>query len=220
MWSSTSNRRTLAAAVLGVLALSGAAAAAANGPRDVVVTTTDGVIKILKDSSLSRDAKRDRIEEVVYANVDFDTLSRLVMARNWKSLTPEQQTDFEAEFKKHLSVTYSRNIDSYRNEGVKVVAEREEARGDRTVQTKIVRSDGGGANDISVDYRLREKDGRWYIIDVIVEGVSLVANFRSQFQDIIGSDSPAKLITLLREKNAKGESVITPAVPKKDADNS
>jgi len=200
---------------LGVIAASAigvAAGAAADGtsPREVVIATTDGVIAVLKDKSLSPDAKREKIEAIVYANVDFDTLSKLVLARNWKTLTPAQQRDFETEFKRHLSVTYGRNIDNYRNEGVVVTGEREEARGDRTVQTKVVRGEGG-SDDINVDYRLRPKDGRWYIIDVIVEGVSLVANFRSQFQDIIAGGSAATLIDLLREKNAKGEAIVTPA---------
>jgi len=215
MWSSTKNFRSSSAALVALLAWA-QVAVAATPASDVVVATTDGVIAILKNKDLSKDNKREQIEQVVYANIDFDTLSRLVLARNWQKLTPEQQQEFEAEFKKHLSVTYSRNIDNYRNEGVKVLGEREEARGDRTVQTKVVRGTGGDA-DIAVDYRLREKDGRWYIIDVIVEGVSLVANFRSQFQDIIAGDSPAKLIVLLREKNAKGETVITPVAAKKGA---
>jgi phospholipid transport system substrate-binding protein len=206
MWSST---RTSALAVFALAS----SAVAANDPRTVVVTTTDAVIAILKDPSLSNDRKRERIEDVVYAHVDFDTLSRLVLARNWKRLTPEQQEEFKGEFKKHLSVTYSRNIESYRNEGVKVIGERQEVRGDRTVLTMVVRSDRGEA-DIAVDYRLRSNDDSWKIIDVIVEGVSLVANFRSQFQDIIAGGSPEKLIQLLREKNARGEAVITPVVPK------
>jgi phospholipid transport system substrate-binding protein len=181
-------------------------------PRDVVVRTTDAVIAILKDPETSKDTKRARIEEVVYANVDFDTLTRLVMARNWRRLSPAQQMEFRNEFKRHLSVTYGNNIDSYRNEGVEVVGEREEARGDRTVLTRVVRRDGG-TNDILVDYRLRQTDGEWRIIDVIVEGVSMVANFRSQFQDIVAGGSPEKLIVLLREKNQKGEAIITPTTP-------
>ncbi len=189
-----------------------ALALASAPPRDVVVRTTDAVIAILKDPQTSKDTKRARIEEVVYANVDFDTLTRLVMARNWRRLSPAQQVEFQNEFKRHLSVTYGNNIDSYRNEGVEVVGEREEARGDRTVQTRVVRRDGG-TNDVLVDYRLRQTDGEWRIIDVIVEGVSMVANFRSQFQDIVAGGSPEKLIVLLREKNQKGEAIITPATP-------
>ena len=85
-----------------------------------------------------------------------------------------------------------------------VIGDRAEARDDWTVKTKIVRPN---AEDILVDYRLRKEDGEWRVIDVIIEGVSLVANFRSQFQEIISRDGAAKLIELLHEKNAKGESL-------------
>ena len=204
--------RSTSAVLLAALALVSSAHAAGT-PRDVVVGTTDGVLAVLKDKGLSSDAKREQIEAVVYANVDFETLSRLVLARNWKKLTPPEQVEFQAEFKRHLSVTYSRNIDNYRNEGVVVIGERAESNGDYTVQTRVERGDGHNA-DILVDYRLRQRDGQWRIIDVIVEGVSLVANFRSQFQDIIAGDSPAKLISLLKEKNAKGEAIVTPVVGK------
>ena len=70
------------------------------------------------------------------------------------------------------------------------------------MKTKIVR---GGGNDILVDYRLRQRDGTWKIIDVVIEGVSLVSNFRSQFQDILGSGAPDKLLQVLRDKNARHE---------------
>jgi phospholipid transport system substrate-binding protein len=211
MTMGTSRTRRSISAAAAVLA-SAVLALASAPPRDVVVRTTDAVIAILKDPETSKDTKRARIEEVVYANVDFDTLTRLVMARNWRRLSPAQQMEFRNEFKRHLSVTYGNNIDSYRNEGVEVVGEREEARGDRTVLTRVVRRDGG-TNDILVDYRLRQTDGEWRIIDVIVEGVSMVANFRSQFQDIVAGGSPEKLIVLLREKNQKGEAIITPTTP-------
>lgn len=211
MTMGTSRIRRSTSAAAAVLATAALALASAP-PRDVVVRTTDAVIAILKDPETSKDTKRVRIEDVVYANVDFATLTRLVMARNWRRLSPAQQVEFQNEFKRHLSVTYGNNIDSYRNEGVEVVGEREEARGDRTVLTRVVRSDGG-TNDILVDYRLRQSDGEWRIIDVIVEGVSMVANFRSQFQDIVAGGSPEKLIDLLREKNQKGEAIITPATP-------
>jgi phospholipid transport system substrate-binding protein len=211
MTMGTSRTRRSTSAAAAVLATAALALASAP-PRDVVVRTTDAVIAILKDPETSKDTKRTRIEEVVYANVDFDTLTRLVMARNWRRLSPAQQVEFRNEFKRHLSVTYGNNIDSYRNEGVEVIGEREEARGDRTVLTRVVRSDGG-TNDILVDYRLRQTDGEWRIIDVIVEGVSMVANFRSQFQDIVAGGSPEKLIVLLREKNQKGEAIITPTTP-------
>jgi len=182
--------------------IAGRQAAAAESPQDVVGATAQQVIDILGDKQLSSDEKRGKIEAVVYERVDFPTLCRLVLAKNWGRLTPAQQQEFMAEFKKHLSVTYGRNVDNYKNEKVAVIGSREEAKGDYTVLTKVVR---GGTADIVVDYRLRQKDGTWLIIDIIIEGVSLVSNFRSQFQQIIANGGPEKLIELLREKNVKGE---------------
>jgi len=179
-------------------------ARAADSPVQVVQETSDAVVAVLATKDLSANEKRRKIEDIVYAHFDFETLSRLVLARNWKQLSPGQQTEFVDEFKKHLSVTYGKNVETYNNERAVVTGDRQEAGSDWTVKTKIVRPN---AADILVDYRLRKEDGDWRVIDVIIEGVSLVANFRAQFQDIVTKDGPAKLIKLLHEKNAKGESL-------------
>ena len=180
------------------------ARAAAESPRAVIQETTDAVLAVLADKGLSADQKRHKIEDIVYLHFDFETLSRLVLARNWKQLSAEQQKAFVEEFKRHLSVTYGKNVETYNNERVAITGDRAEARDDWTVKTKIVRPN---ADDILVDYRLRKDGGEWRVIDVVIEGVSLVANFRSQFQEIINTQGADKLIELLRDKNAKGESL-------------
>jgi phospholipid transport system substrate-binding protein len=191
-----------AAATLFVAAL---VARADDAPRLVVRQITDAVVAVLQDKSLSADQKRAKIEDTVKNYVDFETMSRLVLARNWNTLTDQQQKDFTEEFKEHLAVTYGKNVESYNNEKVQITGDRDEGRGDWTVQTKILRPAGGG--DILVDYRLRQKDGTWKIIDVVIEHVSLVSNFRSQFQDIMANGGIERLLKLLREKNAAGESL-------------
>jgi phospholipid transport system substrate-binding protein len=192
----------LAAALLTAMLALPQTAAAAESPRQVVESLTNAVLVVLRDGGLSDDEKRRRIEEIAYATIDFSTVSRLVLARNWKRLSPPQQDEFVHEFKRHLSVTYGDNVRNYKDETVSVVGDRAEARGDWTVQTKVNRPT---AEDVLVDYRLRQRDGRWQIIDVIIEGVSLVSNFRSQFQEIVANGGPERLLELLREKNAKGE---------------
>ena len=198
--------RGLAAALLA--ALVAATPAAAQTPSQVVEGLANQVIGILKNSALDSQQKRVQIENIAYTAIDFPTLCKLVLARNWAKFSPEQRSAFELEFKQHLSMTYGRNIDNYKNEKVQIVGERQESHGDVTVQTKILR--GGGSNDVVADYRLRQSDGQWKIIDVIIEGVSLVANFRSQFQDIVTNGGPDRLITLLKEKNAAGEPLAKP----------
>jgi phospholipid transport system substrate-binding protein len=174
-------------------------------PSQVVDGLANRVIPILQNKNLSGDQKREQIEQIAYDAMDFDTLSKLVLARNWSKFSPTQQGEFVELFKRHLSITYGRNVDNYKNERVQILSERKEGYGDVTVLTKILR--GGGDADVVVDYRLRQRDGRWKIIDVIVEGVSLVSNFRSQFQEIVANGGPDHLIALLKEKNAKGESL-------------
>ncbi len=183
----------------------------AQTPADIVNGLASQVIAVLQDAQLDSAKKRQRIEDIAYGAIDFPTLSKLVLARNWSKFSPDQRATFEKEFREHLSVTYGRNIDNYRNEKVQILGERQESRGDVTVQSKILR--GGGIEDVLVDYRLRQRDGQWRIIDVIVEGVSLVSNFRSQFQDIVANGGPDRLLTLLREKNASGESLVEPDGP-------
>ncbi len=200
-------RRILAGVSVGLiclLALCGPppSSAAERVPKQVVKDLADHAVEILRNQSLPKDEKRTELEALAYANMDFQTLSRLVLARNWRRLSKAQQEEFVEEFKRHLSVTYGERINDYKNESVQVTGERQEPRGDYTVQTKILR---GGPGDVEVDYRLRQRDNQWKIIDVTVEGVSLVANFRSQFQEIMANGGPDKLLRLLREKNERGE---------------
>ncbi|MEW6272466.1 MAG: ABC transporter substrate-binding protein [Thermodesulfobacteriota bacterium] len=192
-------------ALLATIAWTAVIAGAQQSARAFIQETTDEVLVVLKDGSLPSKQKLRRIEDIAYARFDFDTISRLVLARNWRKLSPEQQQQFIEEFKRHLSVTYGRNIENYRNETIEITGDREEARGDWTVKTKVLRSDG---DDILVDYRLRKSSDDWKVIDVVIERVSLVANFRSQLQDIIASRGPDEMLRLLREKNASGESIL------------
>jgi phospholipid transport system substrate-binding protein len=181
----------------------------ADDPQAVVTRVTNTAIEILRDKTASPDAKRRRLEEVVLADTDFDTLARLVLAQNWSKFSPAEQVAFVDQFRRHLSMTYGHDIENYRNETVAVQGTRDEPRGDVTVRTKILR--GGGANDIGVDYRLRRQpDGRWKIIDFVIEGVSLVANFRSQFANMLASSSPAQLIRTLQERNDRAAPLQAP----------
>ena len=172
--------------------------AAEDTAQAVIQKTVDQVLAILGDTSKDAAQRRAEIEALAEERFDFRTMSRLVLARNWKRLSAEEQEEFVAEFQTYLANDYGSRIERYQQEQVEVLGERKEPRGDVTVKTKIV----GGENDGAlVDYRMRKKDGPWKIIDVVIEGISLVANFRDQFRDVMGRDGPASLIERLREKN-------------------
>ncbi len=191
----------LAAALLGFGSPQPAAPAAGSTPRAMVQQTIDAVLVVLNDKSLSTPQKRSRIEEIAYQRFDFPTVSRLVLARNWQRFSKAQQTQFIEEFKRYLAVNYGNRIERYDQQKVDIVGERQEPRGDVTIQS-VVR--GGEFEGATVDYRLRQNEGRWLVIDVIVEGISLVSNFRDQFKEVLARGGPEELLEALRAKNAAG----------------
>lgn len=178
------------------------AAAEPQGAQDVIEQTVDEVLAVLRDESRDEAARRAAIERIANQRFDFRTMSRLVLARNWKRLSESEQQEFVDEFTRYLSNDYGSRIERYEQEKVLVLGEQEEPRDDVTVKTRI---EGGEYDAALVDYRLRKRDGEWKIIDVVIEGISLVANFRDQFRDVMGREGPSTLIEKLREKNAKGE---------------
>ncbi len=194
----------IAAAFVAVALTLGATSSASRAqdasPEQVISATADEVLAVLTDDDLDSAAKRDRIEAVLVARADFDTIAKLVLARNWSKFSDSQKERFVPALKRYLSVTYGRNIDSFDNETVAVTGSRDEARGDKTVHSNIGRN---SAEDIRVDYRLRRKDGQWRIIDIIAEGISMVSNLRSQFREILSRGGPDELLDVLAKKNAE-----------------
>ena len=174
------------------------AVASAPAPKEIVQTTAQTAFDILNNSELGSKEKIEKLEQLFLSTVDYPTITRLVLGRNWRMLTEAQLEAFSDAFKRHLSTTYGRNLDNYTKLEIEVVGEREEPRGDRTIKTKINRPNAEG---VLVDYRMRNRDNDWKIIDVIIEGVSMVSNFRSQFQEVISNGGPDRLIELLKEKN-------------------
>jgi len=172
------------------------AAASEDDARSFVQGTMDQVMYILHDGSMPLDQKKEQVEELAYERFDFELISRLVLARNWQRFSPQQKTDFIDAFKKHLSATYRDTLDSFKDETIAIASSRAEKNGDVTVMTRVK----GATGDTTVDYRLRKSDVGWRGIDVIIEGVSLVQNFRSQAQEIVSAEGPEGLIQKLRDK--------------------
>jgi phospholipid transport system substrate-binding protein len=199
----SSRRHAGLAAACGLLglALAGPAGAAESGARAVIETTVDAVLAILQDQSLSKEQRRQGIEEIAYARFDMHTMSRLVLARSWQKFTEPQREEYIREFKRYLANSYGDRIDRYDQQQVAILGERQEPRGDVTVLTKIV---GGEFENALVDYRMRQNAGEWKVIDVTVEGISLVSNYRDQFKEVLSRGGPEELLTRLREKNASG----------------
>ncbi len=171
---------------------------AGDGPQQVIDRTVVEVLAVLADRARPSEERRAELEALARQRFDFGTMSRLVLARNWKRFSKPQQTEFVEGFTSYLVNDYGSRLDRYEQEQVEVLGERQEPRGDVTVKTAIV---GGENNGALVDYRMREDKGRWKIIDVVIEGISLVANYRDQFRDVIARSGPEGLLEKLREKN-------------------
>jgi phospholipid transport system substrate-binding protein len=202
-------RATLLAAAMVLLASTAApvrAADTAPGAKAVIEHVTQAALAVLRDKSLSATERRQKTRQIAFDSMDFNVLSRLAMGRYWRNLTDAQRAEFVVEFKKRVAGTYGHTSDEYTDEDIKVAADRQESDGDWTVQTKIIGTKDGTRQEIAkVDYRLRQKDSQWKIIDVTIDNVSLAMNFRSQFQDIMNNGGFDQLMKVLREKNASDE---------------
>jgi len=173
-------------------------------PTEVVRTTVSEVIRILEDPKLKDPAKliprRRMLEDVIAARFDYAEMSKRALAVYWTPLTNEQRAEFVNLFKAFLSDRYAGKIEGYSGEQVQYFSERLEGQY-AEVRTKLVSS----KVEIPMDYRLMNKAGRWYAYDIIADGVSLVKNYRSQFEKIIRSDSYDELRKRLRDRTVVEE---------------
>jgi len=193
--------------------LLGAATPAAPSPaasqaaaRAVIDKLTGEVLAILRDATLERPQKRQKVAALAKGSLDFETLARLTLGQYWRGLTPAQQADFVQEYQKHIAATYGRTTDDYTDEDIAIASDRQETNGDSTVLTRIIGTKDGTRQEIAkVEYRLRQKEDGWKIIDVTIDGVSLMANFRAQFQEIMANGGIDRVMKLLRDKNAAAD---------------
>lgn len=179
-------------------------ARAADTPTDVVRTTVNEAISVLQDQGLKtpdRAAERiKRLKKLADSRFDYGEMTKRSLGAHWNKMSEGEQTEFVDLFTKLLTATYADKIGSYSGEQVKYLEERLDGDDYAEVRTKMV-----GKTTIPLDYRLLKKDGEWRAYDVIIDGVSLVQNYRRQFTSIMQSSSYDHLVQTLREKVEKYE---------------
>ena len=182
-------------------------AIAEQGPVEVLQTMTDTLLDIVRqDPDVIHDEGRLRViaNEVIFSRVDFDTLSRWVLGKYWRTASPQQRTAFIAEFREMILRSYLRSVSSYRDNGVRFLPLRSDReKGLAVVNAVIDQPDGPVAH---VTFRMRRVTDEWKIYDVAVEGISLVTTHRTSFSQQIRSDGMDSLIARLHARNANSAS--------------
>ena len=174
------------------------------GPEQLVKKMTAEVMEAIKtDKQLAAGDKQKALklaEEKILPHVDFEEATRLAVGRGWKEATPEQRKKLVTEFRNMLVRTYSNAISAYEGQQMKVMPVRMKA-GDTetTVHNQFIRP--GAPKPVLVDYSMRKTDQGWKIYDIVVEGVSLVLTYRSEFDAIAKQDGIDGLIKRLTQKN-------------------
>jgi phospholipid transport system substrate-binding protein len=172
----------------------------AGPPTEQLRVHVDQVIKILQRPELQGEGKRmerrKAVREVANQIFDFQETGKRSLGRHWQNRTPAERTEFTQLFADLLEHAYISKIDQYSGENVKYVGESIE--GDQaSIRTKILTKQG---SEVPVDYRLLREGDRWRVYDVVIEGVSLISNYRNQFNKIIQTSSFNDLIAKLRAK--------------------
>jgi len=177
-----------------------ALAAHAGVPTDQVKGATDQVLKTLQDPALKSPDKtaerRKQLRTIVDQVFDWQETGKRALARHWQTLKPEQRQEFSALFADLVERSYVGKIEAYSGEKVAYVGDTIE--GDQaTVKTKLITKSG---TEIPLDYRMQKEGDRWRVYDVLIEGVSLVGNYRTQFNKIIQQSSYDELVKKMKTK--------------------
>ena len=169
-------------------------------PSDTVKEHVNKVLEVLRDPALKgepgRKVKQEKIRSISEKLFDFTELSKRSLGQNWNKLNADQQEEFIKLFKSLLETVYADKITSYTDE--RIIFKEEIALSEKTVEvpTAIVTK----TSEIPINYRLLQEKGRWKVYDVVIEGVSLVNNYRTQFREILANKTPETLLDILRKK--------------------
>jgi phospholipid transport system substrate-binding protein len=176
--------------------------ASAGEPQEKVRETVDAVLAVLQDKSLqgpeNTEKRREKMRQAVFQRFGFEEMSQRALGPHWQKRTPAEKKEFTALFGELLERSYINKIESYTGEQ-KVLYTKEtiDKDGYASVRTEIVIKRDA---NVEVEYRLFRREGNWQVYDVVIEGVSLVNNYRTQFNNIVSQESYDALMKKLKLK--------------------
>ncbi len=195
------NKRSICKTLISLVCLGlwASHATAAENPRTVVKNATEQVIQLLKEYPENSRTQREKIRAVVGEYFDFDEIAKRAIGPRWRDVSSEKQREFTRDFSQLLFSTYIGDIQRYTNQRI-TYSQKQMGDGYAVIEALVVDARSG---TIPIDYYLRLKDGNWKVYDVMVEGVGLVTNYRSQFDEILSRSSFDDLLRQLRAKVAQ-----------------
>jgi len=197
--------KTLSAVGLGILLVMQSVEVAAGTPGEQMRQSVDKLLTILKDPQLKGESKKNerraKLKEVIYQRFDFTEMAKRSLGFEWRRHSSEEQQAFVKLFTDLLERAYLDQLESYNGEKIQFLKELD---GDNyaDVATKIIDNKG---QEYSVNYRLHKVSGDWKVYDVVIEDISLVNNFRSQFSRVLAKSSYEELVSTM-----KGKTLIAP----------
>jgi len=177
------------------------AAATSTSPEEAekfIQALGDEAVKTLSDKAIPLTQREEQIRELLRRNFDLETIGRFVLSRYWRTATADQKSEYMTLFSEYVLKTYARRLGAYGNEQFKITSAKPLGSRDAIVLTEITQQAGG--QPITAGWRVRDTDNVYKIIDVMVEGVSMAAAQRSEFESIIQKQGLSGLIEILRAK--------------------
>jgi phospholipid transport system substrate-binding protein len=172
-------------------------------PLGTVEGHVKNVLDVLRDPVLqgeaNKEAKEKKIESIANQMFDYIALSKLTLGRSWKEFNKEQQKEFVSLYRSILKKAYMDKILTYTDEKVLFDKEMMLSENKAEVQTRIITKSA----EIPINYRVYLNDGQWRVYDVIIEGISLIQNYRTQFREILANNPPEEVLKILREKTGE-----------------
>lgn len=176
---------------------------AIEAPDALVKRTAEDVLVIVKTDQAIQAGDQEKLfalaEEKILPNFSFDKVSRMVLGKNWTKATPDQKVAFQKEFRTLLLRTYATALSKYKNQTIEYAPLRmAEGSSTASVKTSILQQ---GGQPIAVNYTLEKQADAWKVYDIVIEGVSLVTNYRGQFSQEVRQNGMDSLIKKLADKN-------------------
>lgn len=175
--------------------------AAVESPTDSIRSSVDGILALLKDKELDKATRREKIGKVISNRFDFRAMSQRTLATNWKKASTEQKKEFIGLFSKLIENTYIGRVEAYTDEKVDYPGEK--VKGKKAVVETLILT---ATADIPVNYKVYLKNDKWWVYDVVIEGISLISNYRSSYQEIVKKDGFEGLIAKMKAKIKELES--------------